>query len=78
VAAAREKGLTARLLIPMTRGQSGAALQFELQLTSLDQLDQFRQRGVTSDEETGNWMHAFREILLAPPLVEILRLDGAG
>jgi hypothetical protein len=77
-AAAREKGLTARLLVPITRGQGGAALQFELQLTSLDQLDQFRQRGVSSDEETGNWMHAFSEILVAPPLVEILRLDGAG
>ena len=78
VAAAREKHLTARLLIPVTRGQDGAALQFELELTSLDQLDQFRQRGVTSDEETAHWMHAFSEILLAPPTVEILRLDGAG
>jgi hypothetical protein len=75
VAAAREKGLTAKLLIPVTRGQGGAALQFELELTSLDQLDQFRQRGVSSDEETRNWMHAFSEILLAPPVVEILRLD---
>jgi hypothetical protein len=53
-------------------------LQFELELTNLDQLDQFRQRGVSSDEETGSWMHAFSEILLAPPMVEILRLDGAG
>jgi len=78
VAAAREKGLTAKLLVPITRGQNGAALQFELQLTSLEQLDQFRQRGVSSEEETGNWMHAFSEILLAPPMVEILRLDGAG
>jgi hypothetical protein len=77
VAAAREKGLAAKLLIPVTRGQGGAALQFELELTSLDQLDQFRQRGVTSDEETGSWMHAFSEILLMPPLVEILRLDEA-
>jgi hypothetical protein len=75
VAAAREKGLTAKLLIPVTRGQGGAALQFELELTSLDQLDQFRQRGVSSDEETRNWMHAFSEILLAPPVAEILRLD---
>jgi hypothetical protein len=78
VAAAREKGLTARLLVPLTRGQGGAALQFELELTGLDQLDQFRQRGVTSDEETRTWMNAFSEILRAPPLVEILRLDGAG
>jgi hypothetical protein len=78
VTAAREKGLTARLLVPVTRGQGGAALQFELELTSLDQLDQFRQRGVSSDEETRTWMHAFSEILRAPPLVEILRLDEAG
>jgi hypothetical protein len=78
VAAAREKGLTAKLLVPITRGHNGAALQFELELTSLDQLDQFRRGGVASGEETGTWMHAFSEILLAPPMVEILRLDGAG
>ena len=78
VAAAREKGLTAKLLVPVTRGQGGAALQFELELTNLDQLDQFRQRGVTSDEETGDWMHAFSEVLLIPPMVEILRVDRAG
>jgi hypothetical protein len=78
VTAAREKRLTAKLLIPVTRGQSGAALQFELELTGLDQLDQFRQSGVRSGEETGSWMHAFSEILLAPPVVEILRVDGAA
>ena len=78
VAAAREKGLTAKLLVPITRGQGGAALQFELELVSLDQLDQFRQRGVRSDEETSDWMHAFSEILLAPPVVELLRLDGTA
>jgi hypothetical protein len=78
VAAARERGLTAKLLVPVTRGRDGPALQFELELTGLDQLDQFRQRGVSSVEETGNWMHAFSEILLAPPVVEILRLDAAG
>jgi hypothetical protein len=76
--AALEQGLTAKVLIPITRGHGGAALQFEMELTSLDQLDQFRQRGVSSNEETGNWMHAFSEILLAPPIVEILRIDEAG
>ena len=76
--AANAKGLKARLLIPITRGEGGAALQFELELTSLDQLDQFRQRGMTSQEETGHWMHAFSEILLAPPRVEFLRLDDSG
>jgi hypothetical protein len=78
VKAAREKGLTAKLLIPITRGHGDAALQFELELTNLDQLDPFRQRGLTSSEETGNWMHAFSEILLAPPVIEILRLDEGG
>jgi hypothetical protein len=76
--AAREQGLTAKVLIPVTRGRGGAALQFEMELTSLDQLDQFRQRGLSSNEETGNWMHAFSEILLAPPIVEILRVDETG
>lgn len=76
--AALEQGLTAKVLIPITRGHGGAALQFEMELTSLDQLDQFRQRGLSSGEETGNWMHAFSEILLAPPIVEILRIDETG
>ena len=39
--AARKNGLNARLLIPLTRGPGGPALQFEVELTSLDQLDQF-------------------------------------
>jgi hypothetical protein len=75
VEAAREKGLTARLLVPLTRGLSGGAgLQFEIELTSLDQLEQFRHRGVGSAEEAGDWMRAFSEILLSPPGVEILRV----
>ena len=75
--AARNRGLEARILIPMTRAHDGAALQFEIELTSLDQLEDFRQRGVGSSKETNNWMHAFSEILLAPPVVEILRMDEA-
>jgi hypothetical protein len=78
VKAAREKGLSSRLLIPITRGRGGAALQCEVELKNLDQLDEFRQRGVESGQETGTWMHGFSEILLAPPLVEILRLDDAA
>jgi len=75
--AAHGKGLNARLLVPLTRGHGdGAALQFEVELTDLDQLDQFRSRGVDSAEET-NWMHAFSEVLAAPPCVEILRFEGA-
>ena len=76
VEAARGNGLNARMLVPLTRGHGeGAALQFEVELTQLDQLDQFRNRGVGSTEETGNWMHAFSEILTTPPCVEILRFD---
>ena len=77
VEAARGKKLNARLLVPLTRGHGdGAALQFEVELQKLDQLDQFRQHGIGSREETGNWMRGFSEILRAPPCVEILHVDG--
>src|SRR4051794_16289043 len=74
VGAARGKGLSARLLVPLTRGAGGHALQFEVELAGLDELDQFRNRGIGSSAETGDWMHAFSQILCAPPVVEILRL----
>ena len=75
VEAARGNGLNARLLVPLTRGHGdGAALQFEVEL---QKLDQFRNRGIGSSKETGNWMHAFSEVLTAPPAVEILHVDGA-
>lgn len=73
--AARKTGLNARMLVPLTRGLGDPALQFEVELASLDQLDQFRNRGVGSSEETGDWMHSFSEILLSPPGVEILRVE---
>jgi hypothetical protein len=39
----------------VTRGHgNGAARQFEVELTHLGQLDQFRNRGVGSTEETAN------------------------
>ena len=74
VEGARGGGLEARLLVPLTRGQGGVALQFEVALTSLEQLDQFRNRGIGSNEKTGDWMHSFSEILVSPPVVEILRV----
>jgi hypothetical protein len=76
VEAAQRKKLKARLLVPLTRGTGGAALQFEVELPNLDQFEQFRERGVESDEETGKWMHAFSEILLSPPEVELLRIES--
>ena len=78
VAAARARQLGARLLVPLTRGQGGAALQFEVELTSLDQLEQFRERGIGSEGETGNWMLAFSEILESPPEVELLRVEESS
>jgi hypothetical protein len=75
VEAARTNKLDARLLVPLTRGQGGAALQFEVELTSLDQFESFRERGIDSEEETRRWMHEFSEILLAPPEVELLRIE---
>ena len=78
VEAARSNGLNARMLVPLTRGHGdGAALQFEVELQKLDQLDQFRNKGIGSSKETGNWMHAFSEVLTQPPAVEILHLDEA-
>lgn len=75
MAAARRDGLKARMLVPLTRGAGGAALQFEVELTSLDQLEGFRHHGGSPGEEAGDWMRAFSEILLAPPTVEILRVE---
>jgi hypothetical protein len=76
VEAAERNQLKARLLVPLTRGQGGAALQFEVELANLDQFDQFRERGIESDEDTGNWMQAFSKILLSPPEVELLRVEA--
>ena len=62
--------------VPLTRGRGGDALQFEVALESLDQLERVRHDG-GPDEDVGELMHAFSEILLAPPAVEILRVDEA-
>jgi hypothetical protein len=70
--AARDNGLN---LVPLTRGHGGGpALQFEVE-ANLDQLDQFRSRGVGTSENTHNWMRDFSKILTAPPCVEILRAE---
>jgi len=77
VEAARRKGLNARLLVPLTRGHGGAALQFEVELRSLDQFEELRHQDSGPDEDTGAWMRAFSELLLSPPAVELLRLEEA-
>ena len=75
VEAARGKGLSARLLVPLTRPPGGPALQFEIELPSLDDFESFRHRGVGSAAETESWMQAFSEILIAPPVGDLLRVD---
>src|SRR3954453_834665 len=73
VEAACKEGRNAGLLVPLTRGQGGAALQSEVELASLDQLERVRHGG--PGEDVGGLMQAFSEILLAPPGVETLRVD---
>ena len=75
--AAQKEGLSARLLVPLTRGDSGAALQFEVELTSLDDLERLRHRSGPGDD-TAEWIRAFSEILIRPPCVEILRVHERG
>ena len=75
--AAARVPLKARLLVPLTRAQGGAALQFEVELESLEQFEHFRERGIGSSDDTGKWMQTFSEILTAPPAVELLRVQDA-
>jgi hypothetical protein len=72
VDAAAANGLKARMLVPLTRAAGGPALQFELELTSLDQLDTFRQRTAHDGED---WIKEFSRILTSPPAVEVMRVD---
>jgi hypothetical protein len=78
VKAALDRGLHARLLVPLTRSHGGPALQFEIQVTDFEQLENFRHRGVGSDKDTRDWMHQFSKVLLSPPAVEIMRVGEAG
>src|SRR4051812_20071670 len=77
VETARRDGRNARLLVPLTRGQGGAALQFEVELDSLDQLERVRHSG-DPGEDVASLMQDFSEFLLAPPGVEILRVAEGG
>ena len=74
VAAARQQGLEARLLIPLTRAPSGGALQVEVLVPTLDRFETFREVGLGSSEETRAWMRELSQVLLEPPAVELLRV----
>lgn len=85
VAAARDQGLAARLLVPLTRPPGGPALQYELVLPDLEAFDAFRDEGVGGEASTHTWMRDLSTILLEPPAVELLRIaadsreaQGAG
>jgi hypothetical protein len=56
---AQTQRLRAQLLMPLTRGEGAPALQFEIEITSLDRLETFRHQGVGSNLETATWIHAF-------------------
>ena len=74
VIAAKDKNLNARLLVPLTRGRGEPALQFEVEVASLDQFENFREQGLGPNDATGDWMHAFSKLLTCPPEVELLRI----
>lgn len=76
VEAARLQNLQARLLIPQTRGRDGAALEYELEVESLDALDRFREKAIDGDrQETHEWMRSLSDLLTEPPAVTIYRID---
>lgn len=74
VQGAQQRGLTARLLVPLTRGPGGASLHYEVELASLDQFDDFRSTGIGSEQATGDWMRELSTLLTGPPAVELLRV----
>jgi len=78
VAAAQAQKMDARLLVPLTRAAGGAALQYELVLTNLDDFETFRDRGVGGAEGTRAWLRDLSELLLEPPAVELLRIAETG
>ncbi len=77
VTSAREQGMEARLLVPLTRAAGGAALQYEVQLESLDAFETFREQGVGGETGTRAWMRDLSALLLEPPAVELLRVGEA-
>ena len=76
VTAARDQGMDARLLVPLTRASGGASLQYEILLASLDTLEVFREQGVGGEAGTRSWMRELSTLLVEPPAVELLRVAG--
>lgn len=74
LAAARTQRMEGWLLIPVTRAAGSAALEVQVELANLDQLELFRERGLGSEDETRSWMRDLSQILLEPPVVELLRI----
>jgi hypothetical protein len=74
VAAARERGIAARLLVPLTRPPGGAALQYEIVVDSLDAIETFREQGLGGEAAMRAWLHDLSALLLEPPAVELLRI----
>lgn len=73
---AKETGLEARLLVPLTRASGGAALQFEVIVPDLSSFETFREQGVGGESGTRSWARELSEILLEPPAVELLRISN--
>ncbi len=78
VTAATEQGHAARLLVPLTRAPGGPALQVEVEFDTLDAFDSYRDQGLGSADDTRNWIRELSDILLDPPVVELLHSDGGG
>ena len=77
VEAARARNLTARMLVPLTRGAGDAALEYHVELPRLDALEDFRERAIdASRERTHEWMRSLSDLLIVPPTVMIYRIDG--
>ncbi len=78
VAAAKDSGLEARLLVPLTRASGAAALQVELTVPTLDAFEAFREAGVGGETGTRSWARELSAYLLEPPAVELLRISGGS
>ncbi len=78
VEAAQNKGLEARLLVPLTRASGGAALQFEVTMPELATFETFREQGVGGESGTRSWARELSELLLEPPAVELLRISSGS